>query len=67
MDEKVGLENTLIVLSADHGAPDAPGYLKSLGIPAGYVDPDSWERESAITRVKEAFDIEDEFPSHNIS
>ena len=60
VDEKVGLKNTLIVLSADHGAPDAPGYLKSLGIPAGYVDPDSWEKESAITRVKEAFDIEGE-------
>jgi predicted AlkP superfamily pyrophosphatase or phosphodiesterase len=60
VDEKVGLENTLIVLSADHGAPDAPGYLKSLGIPAGYVDPDSWEKESAITRVKDAFGIEGE-------
>jgi len=60
VDETIGLENTLIVLSADHGAPDAPGYLKSLGIPAGYVDPDSWEKESAITRVKDAFDIEGE-------
>jgi arylsulfatase A-like enzyme len=56
----VGLENTLIVLSADHGGPDAPGYLNSLGIPAGYVDPDTWDKESAITRIKDAFDIEGE-------
>jgi predicted AlkP superfamily pyrophosphatase or phosphodiesterase len=60
VDKQVGLENTLIVLSADHGGPDAPGYLKSLGIPAGYVDPDSWEKESAIARIKASFDIEGE-------
>ena len=60
VDEKVGLENTLIVLSADHGGPDTPGYLNGLGIPAGYVDPDTWDKESAITRIKEAFDIKGE-------
>jgi len=60
VDEKVGLENTLVVLSADHGAPDAPGYLESLGIPAGYVDPDTWEKQSAITRIRDAFDIKGE-------
>ncbi|WP_299496606.1 alkaline phosphatase family protein [uncultured Shewanella sp.] len=27
IDEKVGLDNTLIVLSADHGAPEIPEYL----------------------------------------
>jgi len=57
VDEKVGLENTLIVLSADHGGPDTPGYLNSLGIPAGYVDPDSWDKDAAITRIKDEFDI----------
>ncbi len=57
VDEKVGLENTLIVLSADHGGPDTPGYLNSLGIPAGYVDPDSWDKDAAITRIKDRFDI----------
>ncbi len=34
VDETVGLENTLVVLSADHGAPEAPGYLATLGIEA---------------------------------
>lgn len=57
VDEQVGLANTLIVLSADHGGPDAPGYLNSLGIPAGHVDPDGWDKESAIARIKERFRI----------
>ncbi len=60
VDEHVGLENTLVVLSADHGGPDAPGYLHSLGIPAGYVDPDSWDKDTAIRRIKTAFNISGE-------
>lgn len=58
IDKKVGLKNTLIVLSADHGGPDTPGYLNSLNIPAGYVDPDSWDKAAAIARIKETFKIE---------
>jgi predicted AlkP superfamily pyrophosphatase or phosphodiesterase len=57
VDQKVGLKNTLIVLSADHGGPDAPGYLNSLKIPAGYVAPDSWDKEAAISRLKKQFNI----------
>jgi len=57
VDEKVGLANTLVVLSADHGGPDAPGYLNSLGIPAGYVDPGSWDKDAAIDRIKKQFHI----------
>ena len=60
VDEKIGLEHTLIVLSADHGGPDTPGYSKSLGIPGGYVDPESWDRESAIARLKREFNIDGE-------
>jgi predicted AlkP superfamily pyrophosphatase or phosphodiesterase len=60
IDDEVGLEHTLIVLSADHGGPDTPGYLNSLGIPAGYVDPDSWDREAAIGRIKSRFRIKGE-------
>jgi predicted AlkP superfamily pyrophosphatase or phosphodiesterase len=58
VDEHVGLDNTLIVLSADHGGPDTPGYLNSLNIPAGYVDPESWGRAAAIERIKSRFDID---------
>jgi predicted AlkP superfamily pyrophosphatase or phosphodiesterase len=57
VDEQVGLDNTLIVLSADHGGPDSPGYLNSLGIPAGYVDPKTWDTQDAIKRLKEEFGI----------
>ncbi len=57
VDERVGLDHTLIVLSADHGGPDAPGYLESLGIPAGYIQPETWDRDAAIARIKESFGI----------
>jgi len=57
IDEKIGLDNTLIVLSADHGGPEAPGYLKSLGIPTGYISPDSWDKQPAIDRLKSKFGI----------
>ncbi len=57
VDERVGLDNTLVVLSADHGAPDTPGYLNSLGIAAGYIEPGTWDREAAIERIKERFGI----------
>jgi predicted AlkP superfamily pyrophosphatase or phosphodiesterase len=60
IDETVGLDKTLIVLSADHGGPDTPGYLNSLGIPAGYVEPGNWDREAAIARIKSRFNIEGE-------
>jgi predicted AlkP superfamily pyrophosphatase or phosphodiesterase len=60
VDEYVGLDNTLIVLSADHGAPEAPGYLSSQGISAGYVDPSSWPKDEAINRLKKKFKIKGE-------
>jgi predicted AlkP superfamily pyrophosphatase or phosphodiesterase len=60
VDELVGLKNTLIVLSADHGGPDSPGYLNSLGIPASYVNPDSWDSDAAIQRIKGKFGISGE-------
>ncbi len=59
VDARVGLENTLIVLSADHGGPEAPGHLASLGIPGGYVDPGSWDREPAIQSLKRRFGVAD--------
>lgn len=35
IDEAVGLESALIVLCADHGAPDAPEYASEIGIETG--------------------------------
>lgn len=57
VDAEIGLENTLIVLSADHGAPEAPGYLASLGMIGGYVTPGEWDTAPAVTRIKERFGI----------
>lgn len=58
VDERVGLQHTLVVLSADHGGPDTPGYLHSLGIPAGYVDPAQWPKAAAIERIERDFGID---------
>jgi predicted AlkP superfamily pyrophosphatase or phosphodiesterase len=57
VDQEVGLENTLIVLSADHGSPEAPAYLQSLSIPADYVSPDEWDTDPVIARIKSKFGI----------
>ena len=57
VDKKVGLKNTLIVLSADHGGPEAPGHLNALGIPAKYVSPSKWDQEPAMSALKEKFGI----------
>jgi len=60
VDEKVGLEHTLIVLSADHGAPEAPGYLEQFGIKAGYVDPSAWNQQPGLAALREKFGLAEE-------
>jgi len=57
IDRRIGLENTLIVLSADHGGPEAPGYWQSFGIDAGFVVPDQWENAPSIAALKKRFGI----------
>jgi len=37
VDGRVGLDRTLVVLSADHGGPAAPEYLESLGFSSGRI------------------------------
>ena len=61
IDEKVGLENTLIVLSADHGQPEAPGYLAGRGIFKGfYFNVDKLDKTPAITALKKRFGVGEE-------
>jgi predicted AlkP superfamily pyrophosphatase or phosphodiesterase len=61
IDEKVGLENTLIVLSADHGQPEVPGRLHELGIEgAHYFDTDALDTTPAIAALKKRFGIGEE-------
>lgn len=57
LDGYVGLTNTLIVLAADHGSPEAPGYLNELGIKARYLRPENWDKEPAIAALKKRFGI----------
>ena len=38
-------------------SPYAPGYLNSLNIPAGYIEPETWDRKAAIDRIKSRFNI----------
>jgi hypothetical protein len=57
IDAEIGLERTLIVLSADHGTPEAPGYLHELGKLGGYVTPDRWDTTAAADRIRERFGL----------
>ncbi len=50
IDAKVGLDRTLIVLSSDHGTPEAPEAAAAMGRDAGRVDP----REMEEGRVEKA-------------
>ena len=61
VDEKIGLENTLIVLSADHGQPEVPGHLNELGIQdAHYFDTEGLDRAPAIAALKRRFGLGEE-------
>ena len=61
VDKKVGLQNTLIVLSADHGQPEVPGHLHELGIEgAHYFDTSALDKTPAITALKQQFGLGDE-------
>ena len=57
IDDQVGLDKTLIVLSSDHGGPEAPGYLTELGFEAEYIDPKAFDKEGAIAALKARFGI----------
>lgn len=57
VEETIGLDKTLIVLSADHGGSEAPGYLRQLGFDADYVHPKTWDTSKAIESLKKRFEI----------
>jgi predicted AlkP superfamily pyrophosphatase or phosphodiesterase len=66
VDQKVGLANTVIVLSADHGAAEIPGYLNEFGIASQYfkvapLHPKTLEKQPAIEAVKKRFGIDKDF------
>ncbi len=57
IDQKIGLDKTLIVLSADHGAAEVPAQLNGFGIDAHYFEPDKLEKERAIESLKAKYGI----------
>ncbi|MEE4218406.1 MAG: alkaline phosphatase family protein [Xanthomonadales bacterium] len=61
IDKKVGLANTLIVLSADHGQPEVPGHLHEHGIrDAHFFDTKGLDKTAAIAALKKQFGIGEE-------
>jgi len=58
VDREVGIENTLVILSADHGAAEAPGTLTALNIPAGYFDPDQIINHPYIEKLQSQYRLE---------
>jgi hypothetical protein len=58
VDETVGLDKTLIVLSADHGMAELPEYMTELGYPAGRLYPADIIAAGNAAGEK-LFDIED--------
>jgi len=66
IDKKVGLENTLIVLSADHGAPEAPEYMTSLGMEAGRFDFTYFKEQGPLNKaLMERFGRDDLIATHS--
>jgi arylsulfatase A-like enzyme len=63
VDSEIGLDNTLIVLSADHGGPETPGYLSELGFEADYIDTAAFDKAGAIEQLKKRFGIGEELIS----
>lgn len=57
IDKQIGLENTIIALSSDHGGPEAPGYLEQHKIQGKYVSPEQWDTLESIQTVKTKLNI----------
>jgi predicted AlkP superfamily pyrophosphatase or phosphodiesterase len=61
IDQKVGLDKTLIVLSADHGQPEVPGHMHERGIhDAHFFDTQGLDKSAAIEALKKQFGIGEE-------
>ncbi|OBT13288.1 alkaline phosphatase [Vibrio sp. UCD-FRSSP16_10] len=61
IDHSIGLDNTLIVLSADHGAPEASPVAASLGLKrANYFDKKTLLTEQLKQRLAKQFSVDEE-------
>jgi len=58
VDNKVGFKNTLIVLPADHGQPEVPGYLSEHNIDGPhYFDKKLINKKSLFRTLKKRFGV----------
>lgn len=57
IDKEVGLEHTLIVVSADHGAPEAPEYMIEKGFKAGRINLDTLDYSELDQKLNERFGL----------
>ncbi|WP_144213243.1 alkaline phosphatase family protein [Shewanella donghaensis] len=61
VDKQVGLENTLIVLSADHGVPETAPHVHDIGYQdAGYFEVDNLLSQGVKKRLKQEFGLGDD-------
>ncbi len=66
VDEKVGLDKTLIVLSGDHGAPEAPECIAELGMETGRFPFDWFKKGSPLAdALKHRFGRDELISSHS--
>ncbi|ARN75753.1 alkaline phosphatase family protein [Oceanicoccus sagamiensis] len=59
IDRQIGLKNTLIVLSADHGGADAAPYAQQQGIKAHYINPKEWNTKQAFSELNQQFGVDE--------
>jgi len=66
IDQKIGLDKTLIVLSADHGAPEAPEYMAEHGMETGRFPLDWFKKGSPLSdALKKSFGRDDLVAVHS--
>ncbi|WP_197904755.1 alkaline phosphatase family protein [Desulfosarcina alkanivorans] len=66
IDAAVGLDQTLIVLSGDHGAPEAPEYMAALGLSTGRFAFDWFKTEGPLTKsLQKKFGRDDLIAGHS--
>jgi predicted AlkP superfamily pyrophosphatase or phosphodiesterase len=59
IDEEVGLDRTLMVLTSDHGSDDIPEYQHQHGLDAGRHNPEQF-LEDANSALRESFEVDDD-------
>lgn len=57
VDKKVGLKNTLIVLSADHGGADTVEYSHEQGLHSGHMAAKLWDEKKMAARLSNEFGL----------